>query len=77
MFKGDYAKAAAEFKKLWPGVGEASYGSYSLINNYRDNFTNANKNNNESILEVQFANINNATSGNVTSSFLQNILQHG
>jgi hypothetical protein len=54
----DYAKAAAEFKKILPGIGDAAYGTYSLVDNYRDNFTKTTENNNESVFEIQFANIN-------------------
>jgi len=55
---GMYDKAAAEFKKILPGVGDASYGSYALVDNYRDNFTKTAENNNESVFEIQFKDIN-------------------
>jgi tetratricopeptide (TPR) repeat protein len=58
MNRGMYDKAAAEFKKILPGVGEASYGSYSLCQNFRDNFTRTTENNEESIFEIQFTNMN-------------------
>lgn len=67
--EGLYQKAADEFIKILPGVGDAAYGSYSLVNNYRANFTNSNENNSESLFEVQFANVNNSTSGNECSGF--------
>jgi hypothetical protein len=54
--KKDYAKAAAEFKKLLPGVGEAAYGTYALAD-YKANFTLAGANNSEAIFEVEFANV--------------------
>ena len=54
--KKDYAKAAAEFKKILPGVGDAAYGTYAL-GDYRANFTIAGENNSESIFEVQFADV--------------------
>jgi len=53
----EYAKAAAEFKKILPGVGDPAYGTYSL-GDYRANFTLAGENNSESIFEVQFADTN-------------------
>lgn len=53
-----YDKAAAEFKKILPGVGDAAYGSYTLTQNFRDNFTRTTKNNEESIFEIQFHNLN-------------------
>jgi tetratricopeptide (TPR) repeat protein len=56
--RGRYAEAAAEFKKILPGVGDASYGSYSLMPNYRDNFTRTTKNNAESVFEIQMYDFN-------------------
>lgn len=56
--KGMYDKAAAEFKKILPDVGDASYGTYSLVDNYRDNFTRSGENNNESVFEIQFNDMN-------------------
>jgi starch-binding outer membrane protein, SusD/RagB family len=53
-----YAEAADEFKKVLPGVADASYGTYALTPNYRDNFTTANENNSESLWEIQYANVN-------------------
>jgi len=70
MLDGKYAQAAAEFKKLLPGVGDAAYGTYSLMPDYRDNFTSAKENNAESILEVQFYNVTN--NGQELSGVLQN-----
>jgi tetratricopeptide (TPR) repeat protein len=52
----DYAKAAAEFKKILPVVGDASYGTYNL-GDFRANFTIAGENNSESLFEVQFADV--------------------
>ncbi len=52
--KKDYTKAAAEFKKILPGVGDAAYGTYTL-GDFRANFTLAGQNNSESIFEVEFA----------------------
>jgi len=53
-----YAEAAAEFRKILPGVGDAAYGTYSLCNNFRDNFKRTTENNSESIFEIQFTNMN-------------------
>ncbi|HOP58671.1 MAG TPA: RagB/SusD family nutrient uptake outer membrane protein [Bacteroidales bacterium] len=64
MWRDMYAEAAAEFKKILPGVGNADYGSYQLVSNYRDNFTIAGENNIESVFEIQFANITNTGFGN-------------
>jgi len=50
----DYAKAAAEFKKILPGVGDPAYGTYTLAD-YHANFTQAGEDNSESIFEVHFA----------------------
>jgi len=58
MNRGRYAEAAAEFKKILPGVGDAAYGAYSLCSSFRDNFTNTNENNSESVFEVQFTDMN-------------------
>jgi starch-binding outer membrane protein, SusD/RagB family len=55
---GMYAEAAAEFKKILPGVGDAAYGSYSLVPNFRDNFKRTTKNNAESVFEIQFQDLN-------------------
>ena len=59
--RGQYTEAAAEFKKILPGIGDAAYGSYDLVDNYRDNFTLKNNNNKESVWEIQYANVNNAS----------------
>ncbi|GAB3357325.1 RagB/SusD family nutrient uptake outer membrane protein [Arachidicoccus ginsenosidivorans] len=48
MIRGDYAKAAAEFKKI------IDANIYKLVANYGDNFTMTNENNTESIFEIQF-----------------------
>jgi len=45
---GDYALAAAEFKKV------IDSGLYSLVPDYSDNFNAAGENNSESIFEIQF-----------------------
>jgi hypothetical protein len=50
LFRKQYALAAAEFQKV------IDLGVYSLMPNYRDNFTTDNENNAESLFEVQFAN---------------------
>ena len=47
---GDYALAAAEFKKL------IDAGIYELVPDYADNFNAAGENNEESIFEIQFDN---------------------
>jgi len=52
----DYAKAAAEFKKILPGVGDPAYGTYAL-GDYYANWTIAGANNSEAIFEVEFANV--------------------
>jgi tetratricopeptide (TPR) repeat protein len=58
MNRGRYAEAAAEFKKILPGVGDAAYGTYSLVNSFRDNFKRTTENNQESVFEVQFTDLN-------------------
>lgn len=58
MNRGRYAEAAAEFKKLLPGVGDAAYGSYALVPSFRDNFKRTTENNQESIFEIQFTDLN-------------------
>ncbi len=58
MADREYAKAAAEFAKTLPG-SDGSYGTYSLVD-YRHNFTRANKNNAESILELQLGDTGNS-----------------
>ena len=65
----DYAKAAAEFKKILPGVGDAAYGTYTL-GDYRANFTNAGENNSESLFEVQLADV--TTPSNQRGGAVQN-----
>lgn len=47
---GDYALAAAEFKKV------IDSGTYSLVENYADNFNTTGENSTESIFEIQFDN---------------------
>jgi hypothetical protein len=49
LYRKEWQKAADQFKELIDG------GRYSLVANYRDNFTDANENNSESLFEVQFA----------------------
>jgi starch-binding outer membrane protein, SusD/RagB family len=74
MNRGQYDKAAAEFKKLLPGVGDAAFGTYSLTQNFRDNFTRTTENNSESIFEIQFTNMNSqgAWSNNDVNWLFQN-----
>ncbi|MDR0792026.1 MAG: RagB/SusD family nutrient uptake outer membrane protein [Chitinophagaceae bacterium] len=50
MIRGDYTKAAAEFKQI------IDAGIYKLVPNYGDNFTMSNENNSESLFEIQFGN---------------------
>nr|WP_322624664.1 RagB/SusD family nutrient uptake outer membrane protein [uncultured Flavobacterium sp.] len=49
LFTYDYAGAKASFESVM------NLGIYSLVSNYKDNFTTANENNSESIFEVQFS----------------------
>jgi len=49
LFTQDFAGAKATFESVM------NLGVYSLVSNYRDNFTTANENNSESIFEVQFS----------------------
>jgi len=49
LFTRDFASAKATFESV------INLGVYSLVSNYRDNFTTANENNSESIFEVQFS----------------------
>lgn len=49
LFTKDYAGAKTSFESVM------NLGIYSLVSNYRDNFTTANENNSESIFEVQFS----------------------
>ncbi len=56
--QGMYQKAADEFKKILPGVGSEEYGTYSLTDDYRLNFTRAGENNSESVFEIQFTDLN-------------------
>lgn len=62
LYKDMFQQAADQFKLILPGVGDPTYGTYSLMNNFRDNFTRDNENNAESIFEVQFANVNSSGS---------------
>ena len=55
---GEYALAAAEFKKILPEIGDAAYGTYRLMPNFRDNFTRLTENNDESVFEIQFTDLN-------------------
>jgi len=43
-----------EAEPVLKGIVDGDYGSYSLVENYRDNFTEVNENNSESLFEVQF-----------------------
>ncbi|TDW50106.1 putative outer membrane starch-binding protein [Flavobacterium sp. 270] len=49
LFTKDFANAKTTFKQV------IDLGVYSLVPNYRDNFTTANENNLESLFEVQFS----------------------
>ena len=49
LFTHDYANAKAAFESV------INLGIYSLVSNYKDNFTTTNENNSESIFEVQFS----------------------
>lgn len=49
LFNKDFAGAAAQFKAV------IDLGVYDLVANYKDNFTESNENNIESIFEVQFS----------------------
>jgi tetratricopeptide (TPR) repeat protein len=49
LFSKDFANAKTTFKQV------IDLGVYSLVSNYRDNFTDANENNSESLFEVQFS----------------------
>ncbi|RYD90969.1 MAG: RagB/SusD family nutrient uptake outer membrane protein, partial [Sphingobacteriales bacterium] len=49
LFTRDFAAAKTTFESVM------NLGVYSLVPNYRDNFTTANENNSESIFEVQFS----------------------
>lgn len=49
LFTNDFEGAKASFKAV------IDLGVYSLVSNYRDNFTTANENNSESVFEVQFS----------------------
>jgi len=49
LFTKKYTEAAAQFKAI------IDLNIYSLVSNYRDNFTDVNENNSESIFEVQFS----------------------
>lgn len=50
MFNGRFDLASPLLKSII----DQAYGSYSLVSNYRDNFTVFNENNSESIFEIQF-----------------------
>jgi tetratricopeptide (TPR) repeat protein len=49
LFTKDFTNARTAFKQV------IDLGVYSLVSNYRDNFTTANENNSESLFEVQFS----------------------
>ncbi|MDX1283366.1 MAG: RagB/SusD family nutrient uptake outer membrane protein [Draconibacterium sp.] len=63
LYMLDYANAVTEFEKIING----QVGNYSLIQNFRDNFTEDAENNSESLYEIQ-----NANSINVATSVLWN-----
>ncbi|KAA3436081.1 RagB/SusD family nutrient uptake outer membrane protein [Rufibacter hautae] len=58
LYRKMYTEAEAQFAKFFTGPLQ---GVYSLVPNYRDNFTSTNENNAESLFEVQFS----ATGGSV------------
>lgn len=49
LFSKDFTNAKITFKQI------IDSGIYSLVSNYRDNFTDTNENNSESLFEVQFS----------------------
>lgn len=49
LFNKDFTNAKTAFKQV------IDLGVYSLVSNYRDNFTDTNENNSESVFEVQFS----------------------
>lgn len=49
LFTKDFANAKTTFKQV------IDLGVYALVSNYRDNFTDTNENNSESLFEVQFS----------------------
>ncbi|OOG63672.1 RagB/SusD family nutrient uptake outer membrane protein [Flavobacterium sp. A45] len=49
LFTKDFANAKTTFKQV------IDSGVYSLVSNYRDNFTDTNENNSESLFEVEFS----------------------
>jgi len=49
LFTKKYTEASTQFKAI------IDLNIYSLVSNYRDNFTDVNENNNESLFEVQFS----------------------
>lgn len=49
LFTKDFTNAKIAFKQV------IDLGVYSLVSNYRDNFTDSNENNSESLFEVQFS----------------------
>ena len=51
LYRKDYTKAGAQFEKFLTG---SLKGVYGLVSNYRDNFSEVNENNKESLFEVQF-----------------------
>jgi hypothetical protein len=52
LYRKQWQKAADEFSLL---INGPDLNIYSLVSNYRDNFTTLNENNSESLFEVQFA----------------------
>lgn len=56
----DYESAQTDLNWLVEGEGSTHYG---LVANFQDNFTTANENNEESVFELQYSDINKAPSG--------------
>lgn len=59
LYLEEWGAAAAEFKKLIDG----DYGTFDLMENYGDNFSEASENNIESLFEIQFDNTGAWTAG--------------
>lgn len=51
----DWAGAEAECRTLFTMKGASGQNLYSLVSSYKDNFSQTNENNSESVFEVQFA----------------------
>lgn len=60
MQEHEWDKAKEDLKWLVEGNGSKYY---DLVENYRDNFTSFNENNNESVFEIQYSDVNKAPSG--------------